>query len=613
MWTFVRNALRRLLHAPGAAERELAAQADAEDRNPKAPPGAGPQPKTAVPRPSWFNPNPGPVLRAALQRGKPIFLYIPYDCDALDALPKLIRNDKHYLVAPLDLVGGELTAEKREQVLAWVLENPISYARLVRERLAPIRRHISGLIFRDDLAPATRIISQLCESLQLPRLLIPDAFAGLDPHKSTSDPVSHASVPAADMVFGSGPLQKEAFVARGFPQERYEAVGSLGVDGEAAKRIKARLAGIAHGRDVVTLRESAVRRALRGESLDVVCCPSSNEVLNTSQKYVAPMLRARTVLHFANDDTEFAKFAAVDVFYQWGIARRAFKRKQAALARRLGRAVLIIEDGFLRSVDIGLSGTPTLSIILDDLTAYYDATKPSRLATLLAEEPPLPPLQRRRARLAMEAIRKYRLSKYNHAPDIPILPQRDRPRLLLVDQRFGDQSVASGLADETTFEAMVADVLETRAGYDILVKLHPDAITGGKGCYLTPERIPALARAPNVHVIDYDVNPHALFDAVDEVHVVTSGLGFEALMAGRSVFCHGMPFYAGWGVTHDKMTVEGRGRARDLEEIFHYAYIELSRYYSPALGRACEVEDVIAYLAAQLQARGRVCEPPDVL
>ncbi|GAA4529623.1 hypothetical protein GCM10023174_19620 [Chelativorans composti] len=34
-----------------------------------------------------------------------------------------------------------------------------------------------------------------------------------------------------------------------------------------------------------------------------------------------------------------------------------------------------------------------------------------------------------------------------------------------------------------------------------------------------------------------------------------------------------------------------------VEEIFHFAYIEASRYYSPKLGRACEIEDLIAYLA----------------
>ncbi|MGJ7724790.1 capsular polysaccharide export protein, LipB/KpsS family [Escherichia coli] len=30
---------------------------------------------------------------------------------------------------------------------------------------------------------------------------------------------------------------------------------------------------------------------------------------------------------------------------------------------------------------------------------------------------------------------------------------------------------------------------------------------------------------------------------------MTSLSGFEALLHGKRVFCYGMPFYAGWGLT----------------------------------------------------------------
>ena len=40
-------------------------------------------------------------------------------------------------------------------------------------------------------------------------------------------------------------------------------------------------------------------------------------------------------------------------------------------------------------------------------------------------------------------------------------------------------------------------------------------------------------------------------DQVDAVHVLTSLTGFEALLRGREVVCHGVPFFAGWGLTRD--------------------------------------------------------------
>ena len=41
---------------------------------------------------------------------------------------------------------------------------------------------------------------------------------------------------------------------------------------------------------------------------------------------------------------------------------------------------------------------------------------------------------------------------------------------------------------------------------------------------------------------------------VDEVHVLTSLAGFEALLRNKTVVCYGQPFYSGWGLTKDVYT-----------------------------------------------------------
>ncbi|WP_413889523.1 hypothetical protein [Candidatus Aalborgicola defluviihabitans] len=46
-----------------------------------------------------------------------------------------------------------------------------------------------------------------------------------------------------------------------------------------------------------------------------------------------------------------------------------------------------------------------------------------------------------------------------------------------------------------------------------------------------------------------DVSMGDLLLLVDEVHVLTSLTGFEALLQGKRVVCHGQPFYSGWGLT----------------------------------------------------------------
>ena len=67
-------------------------------------------------------------------------------------------------------------------------------------------------------------------------------------------------------------------------------------------------------------------------------------------------------------------------------------------------------------------------------------------------------------------------------------------------------------------------------------------------------------------------------------------------MAGKKVYCFGMPFYAGWGLTQDQLYLERRSRKRTLEDIFYFAYIECSRYYNPDEKRVVEVEDIVDFI-----------------
>src|SRR5260221_959460 len=115
------------------------------------------------------------------------------------------------------------------------------------------------------------------------------------------------------------------------------------------------------------------------------------------------------------------------------------------LASSIGVPRLLVEDGFIRSVGLGKSGAPTVSIAVDDVGIYYDASAPSRLEALLAipgweSEELIAAGSRFRDLLIVE-----RLTKFNHLPDrMPRL--RRTPRILLVDQVRGDRSIALACA-----------------------------------------------------------------------------------------------------------------------------------------------------------------------
>ena len=90
----------------------------------------------------------------------------------------------------------------------------------------------------------------------------------------------------------------------------------------------------------------------------------------------------------------------------------------------------------------------------------------------------------------------------------------------------------------------------------------------------------------------------ALIDLADEIWTMTSTLGFEALVRGKSVTTLGAPFYAGWGLTRDLGPVPARRTPRPgIDGLIHAALIAYPRYMDPVSGLPCPVETALARLS----------------
>lgn len=274
----------------------------------------------------------------------------------------------------------------------------------------------------------------------------------------------------------------------------------------------------------------------------------------------------------------------------WGYKPSANKARR--YAERLGTPYVAVEDGFLRSWGLGVQGYASHSLVVDHLGIYYDASRPSDLEVMIGQDSFLPGEQQRAER-AMARLRALRLSKYNHAPDLP-LPASDTPRVLVVDQTRGDASIAYGMANAKSFEAMLDYACEHHPHADILIKAHPDVVAGSKAGHLMQ-----AGKRQRCHLLTEDINPWALFDAVEAVHVVTSQLGFEALIAGLPVTCHGLPFYAGWGLTDDRQACPRRTHRPSLTWVFAAAYLRYCRYANPYTRQASDLEATLDLLDDQ--------------
>ncbi|MFG6668717.1 capsular polysaccharide biosynthesis protein [Halomonas sp. HNIBRBA4712] len=286
-----------------------------------------------------------------------------------------------------------------------------------------------------------------------------------------------------------------------------------------------------------------------------------------------------------------------DAVIGWGLKPTSLKARR--MAQRHSLPYVALEDGFVRSLGLAAQGYQPHSLVVDHSGIYYDASRPSDLENLLnthtfSEE------ERARARHCMALLKRERLSKYNHAPDTPTADAQSAD-VLVVDQTAGDASIEYGGATAQSFEAMLTHALEAHPTSTLWVKIHPDVIAGSKQGHLTR----ALGH-PRCKVISEDINPWALFDRVDTVYVVTSQLGFEALLAGKTVHCFGLPFYAGWGLTRDQLACPRRTVKRRLEEVFAAAYLHYCRYVNPYTGEPSTLEATIALIGDQRRQQERL-------
>lgn len=306
---------------------------------------------------------------------------------------------------------------------------------------------------------------------------------------------------------------------------------------------------------------------------------------------------------FLGDMVTFAHTAIgrkADGVAGWGAKPSGRRARQ--MARHSGLPCLYVEDGFLRSYGTG-DHYPPLSVVVDDAGIYYDATQPSALENILNSDANVLEGMAEQATSARRMILDYQLSKYNHAPtgNPALLRSDDNKRVMVVDQTFGDLSISLGGAGPESFVEMLRAARHENPEATIYVKTHPEVSSGRKrGHFAT------ICEDARTIVLREALNPLSLVQQMDHVYVVTSTMGFEALLANKPVTCFGRPWYAGWGVTDDRIPHSRRTRFRSVEELFAAAYFRYARYLDPVTRRSGTIFNCIDWLIRQRQTDTRL-------
>jgi capsular polysaccharide export protein len=265
--------------------------------------------------------------------------------------------------------------------------------------------------------------------------------------------------------------------------------------------------------------------------------------------------------------------------------------------------VVRVEDGFLRSVGLGADLVAPSSWVFDTRGIYFDPACPSDLETLLANAALDGPLLARADKLRNRIVESG-VTKYNLAGRAWTRPSGEKQVVLVVGQVENDASVQRGCTDVRTNAAIVARARQARPEAHLVYKPHPDVVAGLR--YEGDEEQQARQLADEV-VLHAPIE--ALLNAADEVHVMTSLAGFEALLRGKRVVVHGQPFYAGWGLTEDLAPIARRSRALEIDALVAGALILYPAYLSQQTGQRIEPEQAVQELEqarARRAAEGRV-------
>lgn len=284
----------------------------------------------------------------------------------------------------------------------------------------------------------------------------------------------------------------------------------------------------------------------------------------------------------------------------WGKKRSA--QRATALANYASGTTAQLEDGFIRSIGLPDKKYPVWSVIYDTLGIYYNAYQPSTLEQLI-HSTQLDSATQQRAQRCIALICDHHLTKYNHAPDINLSTSPEQQHILIVDQTRGDLSIEASGASAASFEQMLATAMHNHPDAVIWIKTHPEVSAQHKqGHFATSHKY------HQIRYITTSANPLSILKQMDEVYVVSSQMGFEALLLGKKVHCFGLPWYAGWGLTDDQSAPlhilknrRGQLNGHALEQLFAAAYFHYTHYIDPYSQQACELETILDIAISQKQ------------
>ena len=205
-----------------------------------------------------------------------------------------------------------------------------------------------------------------------------------------------------------------------------------------------------------------------------------------SLRHIEAFLDVDEVIAPSHTDSNMSGVESVIV---WG--RKSNTAVATEYAKRHNLPLIYLEDGWLRTSSLNAHSRSCYSLLVDRSGVYYDVSEPSDIEALLNLKDDefaasVTNVDEQYARECMQQLVSNNITKYNYCASslVPLAQTIGKPVVLVVDQTRDDASVVHGAMNETRFLDMLEAACGENPEADVVVRTHPDVVSGKKRGYL---------------------------------------------------------------------------------------------------------------------------------
>lgn len=275
------------------------------------------------------------------------------------------------------------------------------------------------------------------------------------------------------------------------------------------------------------------------------------------------------------------------------------------ICRKHGIPLKFVEDGFLRSVGLGIEKSRPLSLVIDEKAMHFDAFKRSTLDEILnthdfSKDAACIQVADEFATAIFNGTTKYMRRDSGDSLGEALGIETNEDVVVVLGQVEDDLSIKYGAERFLSGVELVKIAAIENPHSRILYRPHPEALTRKKEHYSDPRSVEDICE-----IVGLRWSLNETLGIASRAYTVTSFAGFEAALRGIKVDLFGLPFYGGWGFTNDRHSIpieDKRNRQLNPIEVLAGALVLYPAYFHPVTSEAISAKSAIS-IARSLNSR----------